>query len=65
MISYNPLWKTLIDKGMKKTDLCSVVGIGISTLAKMGKSEYVALAVIERICLALDCNVEDVVEIKK
>lgn len=65
MISYNPLWKTLIDKGMKKTDLCSVVGIGISTLAKMGKNEYVALAVIERICLALDCNVEDVVEIKK
>lgn len=65
MISYNPLWKTLIDKGMKKTDLCSVVGIGISTLAKMGKNEYVSLGVVERICLALDCGIDDVVEIKR
>lgn len=65
MVSYNPLWKLLIDRNMKKLDLCKVAGIATSTLAKMSKNEYVALQVIERICLALDCRIEDVAEIKK
>lgn len=66
MVSYNPLWKTLIDRGMLKTDLMHPdIGISSATLAKMGKGEYVALTILEKICLALDCPIEAVVEIKK
>lgn len=65
MISYDPLWKTLIDKKINKTTLSAVTGISSATITKMGKNEYVSLGVVERICLALDCNVEDVVEVKK
>ncbi|EGT4601209.1 Cro/Cl family transcriptional regulator [Clostridioides difficile] len=65
MISYNPLWVTLINKNMKKTDLISLLGLSSATVSKMSKGEYVALNVIEKICLALDCNIEDIVEIKK
>ena len=64
MISYDPLWKLLIDKKMKKLDLCNKVGISTSTLAKMGKNEYVALAVLDKICCTLQCEVQDVIEIK-
>ncbi|MCC0665344.1 helix-turn-helix domain-containing protein [Clostridioides sp. ZZV15-6597] len=65
MISYNPLWVTLISKSMKKTDLINLIGLSSATISKMSKDEYVALNIIEKICLALDCNIEDVVEIKK
>lgn len=65
MVSYDPLWKLLIDKQLKKLELCKVADISTATLAKMGKREYVALQVLEKICLALDCKIEDVVEIKK
>ncbi|HBH0878308.1 TPA: helix-turn-helix domain-containing protein [Clostridioides difficile] len=65
MISYNPLWVTLISKHMKKTDLINLIGLSSATISKMSKDEYVALNIIEKICLALDCNIEDVVEIKK
>lgn len=63
MVSYNPLWHTLINKGMKKLELCRDVGISTSTLAKLGKNEFVALKVLNDICLKLDCKIEDVVEI--
>lgn len=65
MISYNPLWKTLIDKNMKKMDLVKLVGISNGTLAKLGKNESVSLSVIDRICIALECDLSDIVEIKK
>ncbi|MCC0686385.1 helix-turn-helix domain-containing protein [Clostridioides sp. ZZV14-6345] len=65
MISYNPLWVTLISKSMKKTDLINLIGLSSATISKMSKDEYVALNIIEKICLALDCNIEYVVEIKK
>lgn len=65
MISYNPLWKTLIDKNMKKMDLVKYVGISNGTLAKLGKNESVSLSIIDKICMTLDCKIEDVVEIKK
>ncbi len=64
MVSYDPLWKLLIDKKMKKLDLCSEVGISTATLAKMGKNEYIALAILDKICCSLQCNIEDVVEIE-
>lgn len=63
MISYNPLWKTLIDRNMNKGDLKDKVGISFGTLAKMGKNEPVNLKVIDAICQELHCNVEDVLEI--
>lgn len=62
-ICYNRLWKLLIDKGLKKTDLKAIANISNSTLAKLGKGEYVSLEIIERLCRALDCNVEDIMEI--
>lgn len=62
-ISYNRLWKLLIDKKMKRTDLISGAGISTSALSKMGKDESVSLANIEKICKYLECNIEQVVEI--
>lgn len=65
MISYKPLWHTLIEKDIKKMEMVKLVGMSSSTLAKLNNDKNVALEVIERICLALDCRIEDVVEIKK
>jgi DNA-binding Xre family transcriptional regulator len=65
MISYKPLWHTLIEKGVKKMQLVKMTGMSSGTLAKMNNDKNVALDVIERICLALDCRIEEVVEIKK
>ncbi len=59
--SFNPLWKQLIDKGYKKTDLRKLTGIGTGTLAKLGKNEYVGMEVLDKLCKALDCGLEDIV----
>ena len=63
-LSYEPLWDTLKDKKLKKTDLCDRAGLSRSTIAKMGKEEYVALEVVERICNSLSCQVQDVIEVR-
>ena len=62
-ISYDPLWKKLIDLKMTKTELQEKAEISRSTLAKMRKNEYVALEVIEKIANALDCDVVDILSI--
>ncbi|MEG1367435.1 MAG: helix-turn-helix transcriptional regulator [Oscillospiraceae bacterium] len=62
-ISYNPLWKLLIDKAMSKSALRQATGISTVTLAKLGKNEYVGMEIIEKICNTLHCAVEDVVVI--
>lgn len=62
MFTYKPLWKTLIDKNMTKTQLKEMIGISPSTLAIMGKNEYVAMSILDRICNALDCSINDVIE---
>lgn len=62
MISYNPLWKTLIDHNMKRLDLLDIADISRGTLAKMGKNEPVNLSVIEKICRYFQCRIEDVIE---
>ena len=62
-VSYRKLWKLLIDKDLKKTDLREMSGISTNALAKMGKNERVGTDVIERVCLALNCDVGDVMEI--
>jgi len=64
-ISYNGLWKLLIDRGLNKGDLCQRTGLSSSTVAKMTNNESVTLSVIERICRELDCNIADVVEYVK
>ena len=65
MISYDPLWKILIDKKITKTELREMVGFSTNTLAKLSKNESVTLSILEKICLNLNCKIEDVVEIKK
>ena len=62
-LSYNNLWKTLIDKGMKKGTLCQTADISTSTMSKMKRNEPVSLAIVLKICKALDCNIEDVVTV--
>lgn len=61
-ICYNGLWKLLIDKGMKKGDLCKITGLSSSTVAKMTNGESVKLSVLEQICEKLDCNFSDLVD---
>ncbi len=61
-ISYNRLWKLLIDKNMTKTDLKNITGMNSVTLANMGKDRYVSLRMIDKICDELDCDVNDVIE---
>ena len=64
-ISYNRLWKLLIDKGMNKTKLRSVAGISASTVAKLGKNEPVSMESMLKICKALQCDIGDIVEVAK
>ncbi len=61
-VSYLKLWKLLLDKNLKKSDLKIMAHISSNTLAKMGKNEYVSMESMEKICLALDCNIENVFE---
>lgn len=62
-INYNRLWKLLIDKGLNKTKLKSIAGITTNAVAKMGKNESVQLDVLLKICEALNCTIDDIVEI--
>lgn len=64
-ISYNGLWKLLIDKNMKKVDLQEQLGISSSTLAKMTKGECVSMHILTRICDELDCDYGDIIHYKK
>lgn len=64
-ISYNKLWKILIDNDMKKKDLQQDTGISSSSIAKLGKNEPVTLEVLMKICETLDCNIGDVVDFVK
>ena len=64
-VSYNPLWHLLIEKKMKKGDLRTLTGMSQSTLAKLGKNEPVTLDILEKITIALDCRVEDILEFVK
>lgn len=62
-ISYNKLWKLLIDKGMTKTEMRLKADISTTTLAKMGKNETVSMEVLLRICKVLKCDISDIIEI--
>lgn len=62
-VSYKRLFKLMIDKKMRKKDLCELAGVSTSTMSKMGRDEIVSLEVIDRICQKLNCNIEDVLEV--
>ena len=62
-ISYKPLWKLLIDKNMKKKDLAEQAGISQSSISKMGRGENVNTEILNRICIALNCGVADIMEV--
>lgn len=64
-ITYNKLWKLLIDKEMTKVQLREVTGMGPGTLAKLGKNQRVSLDVLERICKELHCNFGDIIDYKE
>lgn len=62
-LSYNKLWKLLIDKGMTKTEMRLKADISTTTLAKLGKNETVSMEVLLKICKVLDCNVSDIMDV--
>lgn len=62
-LSYNKLWKLLIDKGMTKTEMRLKADISTTTLAKLGKNETVSMEVLLRICKVFDCNVGDIMDV--
>ena len=64
-VCYNNLWKLLIDRNMNKTDLKEAAGISFNVMARMGKNETISFDSIEKICMVLDCNIGDIIEIVK
>ena len=62
-VSYNKFFKMLIDRKMKKKDICEQAGIATSTMAKMAKNENVSVDVLVRICRALNCTIDDILDI--
>lgn len=62
-ISYNKLWKMLIDRNMKRQDLKEISSISTASIAKLGKSENITTAVLLKICIALDCDISDIMEV--
>lgn len=62
-MNYNKLWKMLIDKNMLKKDLHEMTGISSNAIAKMGKGEDVSTKILRKICDALDCRLEDIVDL--
>lgn len=62
-VSYKKLWKLLIDRDMKKKDLCSKAGISSSSITKMRNNGHMNTETLEKICTALDCKIEDIIEV--
>ena len=62
-VSYKKLWKLLIDRDMKKKDLCEAAGISHASVAKLGKNENITTDVLVKICTALKCDISDIMEI--
>ena len=62
-ISYKKLWKLLIDRDLKKKDLQKMAGISSASITKLGKNENVNTEIIVKICIALNCDVSDIMEI--
>lgn len=65
IVSYKKLWKLLIDRDLKKKDLAEMAGISDYTITKMGKGENVTVETLGKICFALDCELDDIMEFIK
>ena len=65
LISYNRLFKLMIDRGIKKTELARMAGISQTTLAKLSKKQYVSMDVLVKICDSLDCTFDEIIELVK
>ena len=63
-ITYKKLWKLLIDRNMRKKDLCELAGISSASMAKLGKNENINTVILVRICEALQCDTSDIMEIE-
>ena len=63
-VCYNKLFKLLIDKGMKKTELRKITGISPNTLTKLSNNEFVSMEVLVKICRALSCDIGDIVAVE-
>ncbi|HCQ52149.1 MAG TPA: Cro/Cl family transcriptional regulator [Oscillibacter sp.] len=61
-VSYVKLWKLLLDRGLKRTDLILMAGISTNILAKLGKNDFVSMESLEKICKSLNCNIGDIVD---
>ena len=61
-ISYNKLWKLLIDKGIKKTQLKTLAGVSTNVIAKLGKNDPVSMETLAKICTALNCDIAEIVK---
>ena len=61
-VSYKKLWKILIDRDMKKKDLCAAAGISHASMAKLGKNENITTDILVKICTALNCDIGDIME---
>jgi len=61
-ISYNRLWKLLIDKGIKRTELKQLAGVSTNVIAKLGRNNPVSMETLAKICAALNCDISDIVE---
>ena len=62
-VTYKRLWKLLIDRDMKKKDLCAQARISPASVTKMGKGGHVTTEVLSKICTALNCGIKDIMEI--
>ena len=60
---YKKLWKLLIDKNLKRTDLKKLAGISSGSLAKLGRDENVSMDILQKICAALECNIGDIMDL--
>jgi DNA-binding Xre family transcriptional regulator len=65
LISYKPFQKLLIDRGIKKQDFIKIAGISWGTMARLNTNQYVSLEVIDKLCVALDCQPGDLIEYVK
>lgn len=61
-VSYDKLWKILIDRKMNRTELKDAAGISFNVLAKMGRNEFVSMESLYKICVALNCGIDDIME---
>jgi DNA-binding Xre family transcriptional regulator len=65
LISYNKLWKMLIDKGINKKELQRISGVSSASIAKLGKGENIQTDVLLKICEALHCDITEIMECKE